>query len=163
MRREYGTPDLADAPEEDTARAPRIAKAVADSAERAASPSAIQTSDDEGAEPPEGGGTVPLRPILAVDFLRVRSVFAVLYRLATVALLLEKRGGRECGGCAMDKAALALVSRRFQSKCSCFFSAFSCVLCLVSTRESAKAGKLKFWGFPMWKECYQCDSFTRGS
>ena len=88
MRREYGTPDLADAPEEDTARAPRIAKAVADSAERAASPSAIQTSDDEGAEPPEGGGTVPLRPILAVDFLRVRSVFAVLYRLATVTLLL---------------------------------------------------------------------------
>ena len=114
MRREYGTPDLADAPEEDTARAPRIAKAVADSAERAASPSAIQTSDDEGAEPPEGGGTVPLRPILAVDFLRVRSVFAVLYRLATVALLLEKRGGRECGGCAMDKGGLALVSRRFQ-------------------------------------------------
>ena len=67
MRREYGTPDLADAPEEDTARAPRIAKAVADSAERAASPSAIQTSDDEGAnhnqdapikEEKEGGAEV---------------------------------------------------------------------------------------------------------
>ena len=84
-------------PQEDTARAPRITKAVADS-RRGLQPERIRRAR-QGAEP-QGAELFPsAHP--GGRFLRVRGVFAVF-----------SRGGQNAW-LAMDKGGLALVSRRF--------------------------------------------------